>query len=151
MSNWREDLKRVIHEQMSSPPEMSHASVEKARREISRFISHTTLPAFQALKSELEQHDRRCEIDRRDYQAALTVYHADKEEFSYVVRGRAFHRMFFAFPEFGDPGKDTHIGRAEVTLNREGERGQDVKEINQETIIQDFIQEYARWLGTRPD
>jgi len=150
MSNWREELKQVIETQMTTPPEMSQASVEKARREISRFISRTALPAFEALKEELETYGRSCEIDRRDYQASITVYHEDEEEYSYVVRGRAYHRMFFAFPEFGDPGKDSRIGRAEITLNREGQSGKDVSEITMESIIRDFISEYARWLGKRP-
>ncbi|MDQ2068387.1 hypothetical protein [Natronospira bacteriovora] len=150
MTNWREELKRVIEEQADTPPEMSHASVEKARREISRFISHTAMPAFEALKEELELYDRRCEIERRDYQITLSVFHDDEEEFSYSVKGRAFHRIFLAFSEFGDPGKDSHIGRAEILLNREGEHGQAVSEISRETIIHDFIQEYGRWLGKRP-
>ncbi|MCP1726519.1 choline/glycine/proline betaine transport protein [Natronospira proteinivora] len=147
MSNWREKLKQVIQKEMSTPPEMSHASVEKARRDISRFISRTALPALEALKGELEQYDRRCEIERRDYQVSMTVYHGDREEFSYVVRGRAYHRMFFAFPEFGDPGKDTRIGRAEITLNREGPAGQDAATLSMDDIIRDFIKEYAHWLG----
>jgi len=151
MSNWRQELKQVIERETTTPPEMAHASVEKARREISRFISRTALPAFEALKAELEQYERRCEIDRRDYQVGMTVFHADQEEFSYVVRGRAYHHMFFAFPEFGDPGKDSNLGRAEITLNREGPGGQGAEEISMDDIIQDFIREYARWLGKSND
>jgi choline/glycine/proline betaine transport protein len=150
MANWRKELKRVIEEEANSPPAKSHATVEKARKEISRFISRTALPALEALKEELEQYERRCEIERRDYQVSLTVFHADHEEFSYVVRGRAYHQMFFAFPEFGDPGKDSHIGRAEVMLNKDRMKDE-VSEITRETIITDFIQEYASWLGQRPD
>ncbi|MEA5444342.1 hypothetical protein VCB98_00735 [Gammaproteobacteria bacterium AB-CW1] len=149
MSDWRKDLKRVIEEEMQSPPQMSHASVEHARRQISNFISRTAIPALEALKEELEQYDRRCEIERRDYQVALTVFHADEEEFSYVVRGRAYHRMFFAFPELGDPGKESHIVRAEVSLGRDSSHGAHTSEITRETIIRDFIREYARWLGKR--
>lgn len=151
MSNWREDLRQVIEEEAHSPPEKSHASVEQARRDISRFISRVAMPALEAIRDELAQYDRRGEIDRRDYQIALTVYHQDREEFSYVVRGRTFHRMFFAFPEFGDPGRESQLGRAEVTLNRDSERGTDVNEITRETIIRDFIEEYARWLGKREE
>lgn len=149
MSNWRNDLKRVIEEEAQSPPEQSHETIERARRDISRFISHVAMPAFEALQDELKYYGRQCEIDRRDYQIALTVYHDDREEFSYVVRGRTFHRMFFAFPELGDPGREGQLGRAEVTLNRDSERGTDVNDITRETIIRDFIAEYARWLGNR--
>jgi choline/glycine/proline betaine transport protein len=151
MDGWREDLRRVIEEEMKSPPEKSHASVEKARREITRFINRTALPALEALKDELEKYDRRAEIDRRDYQTSLTVYHGDREEFSYMIRGRAYHTMFFAFPEFGDPGKETKIGRAEVVLNTESDHGQSVSSVTREAIIRDFIKEYAKWLGRQPE
>jgi choline/glycine/proline betaine transport protein len=151
MESWRDDLRQVIEEEMKSPPEKSHASVEKARREITRFMNRTARPALEALKEELEQYDRRGEIDRRDYQVSLTVYHGDREEFSYIVRGRAFHTMFLAFPEFGDPAKETRIGRAQVVLNTESEHGQSISSVSREAIIRDFIKEYAKWLGKPPE
>ncbi len=151
MGNWREELRRVIETEMESPPKMSHATVEKARRAITRFINQTALPVFEALKEELEKYGRHCEIERRQYQVSITVFHEEKEEFSYVVRGRAFHRMFFAFPEFGDPGRESQIGRAEVVLNRDSDHGQAVNTVTGEMIIQDFLKEYARWLGKRTD
>lgn len=137
----------MIEQEADSPPQRSHASVEKARREITNFINRTAKPALEALKEELETYDRRCSIERQQYQISLTVYHGEQEEFSYIVRGRAYHRMFFAFPEFGDPSRDTHIGRAEVTLGRDSYKGKAVETITGETIIRDFIEEYARWLG----
>lgn len=147
MANWRQELRQVIEKEAASPPQRSHASVEKARREITRFINRTAMPALEALKEELEKYDRRGRIEREQYQVSLTVYHQEQEEFSYIVRGRAYHRMFFAFPEFGDPSRDTRIGRAEVTLGRDSNKGQAVETINGEAIIRDFIEEYARWLG----
>lgn len=71
---WKEELRKIVESKPASIPEKDRDRVDDSRRELALFISDTVLPAFHALKDELEQHGREVSIDERTYQAGLHVF-----------------------------------------------------------------------------
>lgn len=144
MSDWRSRMKEMLGR--ARPGGERGLSVQEARRTVSEFIDSTVLPAFEELKQELEQHGREVVIDRGPHEAGLTVFNQGKEEFSFAVRGRVYHRLSFAFPEVGSD-KEPRVTRAEVVLSGGRMHGHQVQRYSKEAIIQEFLDEYAKWMG----
>jgi choline/glycine/proline betaine transport protein len=143
-TDWRSRLRDVA--QRSTKKEQRAVGVEDARRAVAEFLEGTVAPAFEELRGELEALGRDVEIDVTDHFAAITVFKDGAEEFSYAVRGRIYNRMSFAFPEVGRDDQPKVVrGRIEV---HGGERHEyAVREFTTEGIIQDFLDEYAKWKG----
>ena len=115
------------------------------RREVADFIAQTVLPALREVKPELERHGRAVAIEAGPYSAAITVLRGGDEEFSYSIRGRAYHPRLFAFPDM-EPGEEWRP-RAEVILRGGLQKQLDPRRCTRERIVQDFVQEYAKWMG----
>ncbi|MGM0577897.1 MAG: hypothetical protein ACQEXJ_19380 [Myxococcota bacterium] len=141
--DWRSRLKRIVSR---APGRRRPRGVptEESRLHITLFIRDTVVPAFRELERELAKHDRTVHVDEGPYQASITVLHEGEEEFSYAVRGRVYHTMSFAFPEMGEDGGT--VAHAEVVM-RSGTEAYELTEFTREDIIQDFLDEYAKWMG----
>lgn len=144
MSNWKEELRKVIESKPAGVPEKERDFVEDSRRELAAFIAETVLPAFHALKDELEKYGREVSIDERSYQAAIHVFKDGKEEYSYGIRGNIYHRMTFAYPEI-DRNNEPRIARAEIVPSHGSKREYDIARFTHDGIIKDFLKEYANW------
>lgn len=143
--DWRSALRDLVSQKKPAQPPQQEA-VEDTRKEVADLIENVVLPAFQELKAELENLDRTVEIDRRQYQASLTVHYHGREEFSYAIRGHVYHKMSFAFPEIVE-GKTKRISKAEVVLRGGPRSGYEVHKFTKEGIIRDFLKEYKKWMG----
>ena len=146
--DWQNRLKNLLAKRQD-PPERERdreGHLDESRREIARFFEETVLPAFYTLKAELKEYGREVEIEKSAREASLTVYKDGVEEFSYAIRGHAYHNMTFAFPEIGDPSEAPRVYRAEVDLADTETEAFDFDEFTQENIIQDFLDNYAKWL-----
>ena len=141
---WRERLAAVVgrKEAMAAAHRSGAAAV---RREVADFIAQTVLPALREVKPELERHGRAVAIEAGPYSAAITVLRGGDEEFSYSIRGRAYHPRLFAFPDM-EPGEEWRP-RAEVILRGGLQKQLDPRRCTRERIVQDFVQEYAKWMG----
>lgn len=144
MSNWKDELKKVIESRPANVPESEREWVDESRKELSAFVSNTVMPAFDALKTELESYGREVTIDERTYQAAIHVFKDGKEEFSYGIRGNIYHKMSFAFPEI-DRDDEPRITRAEIVPRRGKRREYKLEKFTHDGIIKDFLKEYANW------
>lgn len=143
MADWRLRLKEMLSR--TARPQRG-LGVEEARRAIEEFIENTVLPAFEELRVELESLGREVDIERGQHHAGLTVLREGKEEFSFAVRGRAYHKLSFAFPEMGKDN-EPRICKAEVVLSGGRTHGHEVHTYSKEAIIQEFLDEYGKWMG----
>lgn len=142
MSDWRERLGIIAGRKKKTEA----PTLDDARRRLRWFIETTVMPAFEALEVELRRHGREVVIDRRPYQVSLSVHRDGREEFSYAVRGRAFHKMSFAFPELGEGDDAPRILRGEI-VRAGGSDDYDVQDFTTEGIIRDFVEAYDKWMG----
>lgn len=144
MKDWRSQLNEIL--QRRTKPAAPPRDVEAARRQLEQFIDETVMPAFEELKSELEKNEREVKIERRRYHATITVFRNGKEEFSYAIRGRAYHKMALAFPELSRQREPT-IARAEVVLRSGAHHDREITKFTKEQVIADFLDAYAKWMG----
>lgn len=143
MSDWRERLKHLFERAL---PEKELVDMDEGRARLERFIDETVLPAFEELAEELRGHGREVDIERQSYMAVLTVYRGGREEFSYAVRGRAYHKFNFAFPEMGR-SREPRFLRAEVVQSSGSGANDKLEHFTREGIIKDFLAEYSQWMG----
>lgn len=144
MKDWRARLQHAFEQ--SGRGEKRDGTLEESRRQVAAFIADTVVPAFEELREELNRHGRQAIIESDERHAAITVLRDHEEEFSYAVRGRVFHRTRFAFPvQAGDPTGPVVV-RAEVAV-RAGKREREVAKLTRAAIIEDFLNEYVKWMG----
>lgn len=148
MSNWRKKLKDLVEHAPGSRAEQERAQrrVEERREEIKQFIQDTVLPAFNDIKTELEQYGREVEVSPGKYKARLVVYRNDAEEFSYVIRGDASHHMSFAWPVIRPGDDENEVTRAEIQRPGGLKRAFQLTEFTHEGIIEDFLEGYRNWV-----
>lgn len=145
---WRDRLRRIVTDSEYEMPDKDRqrVDVKDIRQTVAGFMEETVIPAFRDIERELKKLGRTVTIEKRPYQTSLTVFHNGQEEFSYAVRGRAFHKLSFAFPEFGG-GDEPRILKAEVVLPSGPQSGFKMTEFTRQGIIDDFLGEYAHWRG----
>jgi len=122
------------------------AGMLAARREAAEFIARTVVPAFRRISGELERRRRTVEVSADRYSASLTVMRDGNEEFTYTVRSRAYHPWTFAFPEM-EAEAEPWTARAEVILRGGLHKTLPMDTATQETVLQDVVREYAKWMG----
>ncbi|TVQ55543.1 MAG: BCCT family transporter [Phycisphaerales bacterium] len=143
--DWRKRLQYVIqgYERYTKAAAERH---EQAMPRIASFLDGTVLPAFEQIKAQLEEHRRSAEIEREIDRATLTVHRDGEQEFSYSVHCLVREPLTFAFPEFTVKPDEVSI-RAEVVLSTGRSREYALDKMTKETIFNDFVAAYARWMG----
>jgi len=124
----------------------SQREKDEAREKAGRFIEQTVLPAFREIQKELERHGRKVAVQRHGYQATLVIMRDDLEEFCYTVRARVFRKAVAAFPELED-GKVPRSVRGEIVIRGGLPRTYDLSHFSREGVLEDFLHEYAKWVG----
>lgn len=145
-ASWRDRLRAILKQSESRGVASTQTDLERIRDQVNTLLDDTVIPAFKQIREELKSHGREVKIEKHPYQAVLTVLKGGKEEFSYAVRGRAYHKLSFAFPQFDDRD-ESRILRAEVVLPSGPRPDYKAQQFSQEGIIQDFLSEYAKWRG----
>lgn len=147
MSNWREKLRGMMERAPNNREahEASHKRLEERREEITEFIQNTVIPAFEQIRTELENFDREVEIVPGKYKGRMVVRKDGVEEFSYVIRGNAYHRMSFAWPVLRNDD-DNQVTRAEIQRPGGLRQAFNLNEFTQEGIIEDFLDSYRNWI-----
>ncbi len=144
MSDWRQRMKALF--QRERPRRGAEVDMAHIRETVEGYLDGTVVPAFEELRRELQQYGRTAEIDRQPFTAVLIVYHQGREEYSYAVRGRAYHKFNFAFPELGSEDAP-RILRAEVLQSSGRNPEEKLEHFTRERIIRDFLDEYGKWMG----
>ena len=149
MKNWKDRLKDILKgkiEEGSEAPIPGERTGEMAEVYITSFIENSVLPAFRELSAELEKH-KRCpviDVDEQKTEASLTVYFQEAEEFYYAVRGRAYQKGDFAFPQHAETQEESSL-EAEVVLRSGSHHMGDINSFSMDDIIKDFLDEYSKW------
>lgn len=141
--DWRSKLGSIVTTGGERP---KRPGPTEARAHVERFIDTTVLSAFRTLSKELQGRGRKTRIERTKHQAVLTVLRDGKEEFSYAVRGRVFHKMTFAWPVLDQTRRDPRMARIEMS-DPDGTDERDLEDVTEQDIIDDFIEDYAKWVG----
>ena len=158
MSNWKQRLMEIFNkdeyvEEEKTPQEMNIKFVEMNMKE---FFKSVVIPTYNDLKKEIEEHGRTVVVDIDDtglYSASLTVFSPSEtkpeeqtEEFYFEIRGRAYKKGGFAFPEHADENQP-RTSRIEVLLRNGSIEEYDINEVSKEDILECFINEYAKWMN----
>ena len=141
---WRQHLSTLLNRK-DAMAAARQAGASGVRREVAGFIAEVVVPAFQSLTTELERHGRIAEIEANPYNATITVLRGDTEEFSYTVRGRVYHPRTVLFPEMA--AEDDWEPRAEIVVRGGLQKQLDPRGCTRDRITQDFVHEYAKWMG----
>ena len=108
-------------------------------------ISNVVIPAFEELKAEIDHLEgRTAEIRKTDNQASITVFRDSTEEFSFAIRGRAYHQMSAGFPQITRDDRPM-VCKAEIVLYSGSQGERPIEEFTNEYIIESFIREYEKW------
>jgi choline/glycine/proline betaine transport protein len=142
MDDWRERLRSIFQDRER---EQKEVRTPAEQRPAGDFIQRAVMPAFAALKEELEGYGREVLLQQQEYQASITVLHQHEEEFTYLIRLRAFHKMSFAFPEIVEEGEEDTSYTAEVVVHDELQEKRDPAKFAEKEIIADFLDHYAKW------
>ena len=144
MSEWRSKLGDIIKGEGSGKKgKPSQKGSEDCPFRL--FINQTVLPAFRQLKSEIERHERKVDIQQQDGETTVTLYvlSDDKTEFSYTVRCLKHKSETFAYPHMNQDGEELQC-RARVELPGGNQKARDIKEFSKESIIEDFLNAYEK-------
>lgn len=145
MADWKTRLKDAINK---PSPQQPTKAIEPSRRRIETFFDEIAIPAFTEIRDELAKYGRRVDINRSPHLITLVVWKDGREEFSYAIKGHAYHKMSFAFPEFPEFGSidEPAIYKADILVDRNvRESTRDITELSKEDIIEDFIADYEKW------
>ncbi|WP_292486250.1 hypothetical protein [Methanohalobium sp.] len=153
MADWISRLNKILEGKEKKEKSSLESSTSDAdtRYHIIGFIENAVIPAFTQLKKELENKGRKVVIeepedleDRSSITASISVYKDDEEEFYYAIQGKPYQKMNFAFPY--QPEDKPSYCKA-VILLRSGVQGKiDIKKYSKEDIIQNFLDEYSKWV-----
>jgi len=143
--DWRDRLRQITAE---PEPTFLHAvsGQEEANRVLHHFIDETVVPAFEEIKTELENNGRTATITRGNNRAQLNVFYNEAEEFTYAIEGHAREKAVYAWPKF-DTKRGIVAATADVVLRSGKQTEHDIKSFNREQIIENFIEAYSTWMG----
>ena len=146
-TGWRDRLGHIVgRAPVRGPDEKDFATLRDSREKGAAFIDQAVVPAFREIRRELQKHGREVAIEKLRFQAGLIVTREGKEEFRYAVRVRVFRRAVATFPELERP--DTpRVLRGEIILRGGVHRDYDLSDFSRQGIIEDFLHEYAKWMG----
>jgi len=117
---------------------------DKLTSELARFIEDVVMPAFDAVKQEMEKHGRDVTIRNASTSASLSVHHGGEEELTYRVQGRIFPSRVLPYVELRfRERKGLRLLRTEVMF-RDGAVEYGLTDITREEIIQHFVDNYVR-------
>jgi len=143
---WRDRLRAVLGRRDQPAQRQATSELAAARQRAQTFIQDTALPAFRDLAKELEAHGRTAAIERQPYQVTLVVRRQGTEEFRYGIRARVLRVAAMAFPELDDDSVPRRVV-GEVILRGGVPRDYDADRFTRQGIVDDFIHEYAKWVG----
>jgi choline/glycine/proline betaine transport protein len=141
--DWRKELKH-LYEVMEK--EVTTSPAIEAQESIKAFFDEKVLPAFKEIKKEVEKYGRTAKIEHLPFQAELTILKDGEEEYSYSIIGHAYQKPRFAFPEM-EMKATPRVLRAEISRAGGKPSSYAIREFTREGIIQDFIQEYSKWMN----
>jgi len=158
MSNWKQRINDIFRKVEETPEELTvqKMNIRFAELSIGEFFKHVVIPAYDNLKTELEKYGRTVVVDVNEtglYSASIIVYVPSKtapgekvEEFYFEIRGRAYQKAGFAFPEHANED-EPRVKKVEMVLRNGTLREHDINKIGPDEIIDSFVEEYSKWIN----
>ncbi|RNI13780.1 hypothetical protein EFE42_06595 [Methanohalophilus sp. RSK] len=158
MNMWEQKLRDIFQTEKKNSGErsMQEMNVRFAELNMRDFFKHVVFPAYDGLKKEIEKYGRTVKVNVDGTgmnSASLTVYAPpDKkpdeqvEEFYFEIRGRAYQKAGFAFPQHADE-EQPRIRKVEILLRHGPIHEYDIENLTREDIIECFVAEYSKWIN----
>lgn len=158
MNMWEQKLRDIFQTEKKNSGERTteEMHVRFAELNMRDFFKHVVFPAYDDLKKEIEKYGRTVEVNVDDSgmnSASMTIYApSDKnpdeqvEEFYFEMRGRAYQKAGFAFPQHADE-EQPRIRKVEILLRNGTVDEYDIENLTREDIIECFVAEYSKWIN----
>lgn len=115
---------------------------------ITSFLSDTAHPALDAVVAQMRENGLVPELTQGEERLELHVPHGDRGTFRYAIRARSFRSPSFAWAESRNASPESRHYRAMATSS-EGEQQHDVTGYTSEQLINDLLNQYARFRHVR--
>ena len=135
MADWRDNLGGAFEGGVRRTKEQEAAG-------ITSFIRNVAIPAFEELRSELEQYGRDVTLRRADTSATLIVYNGGVEEITYRIQSRTFPKgvVPFADMRFKERGGLKLVRRE--SMFRSGDADYTIQDVSKQEVIENFLSHY---------
>lgn len=118
------------------------------KQEITAFLSDTAQPALEAIVAQMRENGLVPELTQGEERLELNVPHGDRGVFRYTVRARSYRSPSFAWAESRNAPPENRHYRA-MASNSEGDQQQDVTGYTNDQLINDLLNQYARFRHAR--
>ncbi len=135
MSDWRNTLNTFFEESDKHEQEQKTTPFE-------RFIEETAVPAFEELRSELEQRGRRVTIRTSASSAVMTVFDGGNEEIMYRLQERTFPDRTLPYAQVRMRERGGLKLVTVETMLRSGSPTYRTEDISTEEVIESVLQHY---------
>ena len=118
------------------------------KQEITAFLGGTVQPALEAIAAQMRENGLVPELTQGEERLELQVPHGDRGTFRYTVRARSYRSPSFAWAESRNGPPENRHYRA-MASSSEGEQQHDVTGYSSEQLINELLNQYARFRHVR--
>lgn len=118
------------------------------KQEITAFLGGTVQPALEAIAAQMRENGLVPELTQGEERLELQVPHGDRGTFRYTVRARSYRSPSFAWAESRNGPPENRHYRA-MASSSEGEQHHDVTGYSSEQLINELLNQYARFRHVR--
>ena len=138
MADWKQELRDLFaqREQRERHRQLNEQVQSQEMAEATQWLEQVVIPAFEALKAELEVYRREVVIGKEQESCVLSVRYQREEEFTYRVLVRAYPMAFAATYE-------VKTGSSEYQGSLCGSIRYSANELTKDTIITGVVEQYT--------
>lgn len=118
------------------------------KQEITAFLGETAHPALEAIVAQMRENGLVPALTQGEERLELQVPHGDRGTFRYTVRARSYRSPSFAWAESRNGPPENRHYRA-MASSSEGEQQHDVTGYTSEQLINELLNQYARFRHVR--
>ena len=118
------------------------------KQEITAFLGGTVQPALEAIVAQMRENGLVPALTQGEERLELQVPHGDRGTFRYTVRARSYRSPSFAWAESRNGPPENRHYRA-MASSSEGEQQHDVTGYTSEQLINELLNQYARFRHVR--
>ncbi|MCK5849653.1 MAG: hypothetical protein KAH23_01965 [Kiritimatiellae bacterium] len=141
MTDWRANLNSFMGE-------ADNIQQQGERPEFDQFISNVVIPAFDEIRSEMEQHGRIATIRTSPSAASVIVRNRGEEEIMYRIQGRIFPNGVLPFAEIRFRQRKGLKLITVESMFRSGTPDYSLSDITSQEIIENFVNNYTKRVQT---
>jgi hypothetical protein len=144
MDDWKQELKDLFaqREQRERQRQLNERVQSQEMAEATQWLEQVVIPAFEALKAELEVYGREIVIGKERESCVFSVRHQGEEEFIYRILVRAYPMAFAATYE-------VKAGSSEYQDSLCGSIRYSANELTKDTILNGVVKQYTLCMTSR--